>query len=98
MALALGKDKAPRQSAQAGWAAYRRGDVETAARELATAAAAPDAQARPRHALGLSDLALRRYRDAAQSWERVRQAAPEFETGTSTWRMPISRSTRTPPR
>ena len=81
MALALGKDKAPSSdAAQAGWAAYERGDVETAARELATAAAAPDAQAWVHYVLGLSDLALRRYRDAAQSWERVRQAAPEFET------------------
>ena len=81
MALALGKDKAPSSdAAQAGWAAYERGDVETAARELATAAAAPDAQAWVHYVLGLSDLALRRYRDAAQSWERVRLAAPEFET------------------
>ncbi len=81
MALALGKDKAPSSdAAQAGWAAYERGDVETAARELATAAAAPDAQAWVHYVLGLSDLALHRYRDAAQSWERVRQAAPEFET------------------
>jgi VWFA-related protein len=81
MALALGKDKAPSSdAAQAGWAAYERGDVETAARELAIAAAAPDAQAWVHYVLGLSDLALHRYRDAAQSWERVRQAAPEFET------------------
>jgi tetratricopeptide (TPR) repeat protein len=81
MALALGKDNAPSSdAAQAGWAAYERGDVESAARELGKAATAPGAEAWVHYVLGLSQLALQRYRDAGQSWERVRQAAPEFET------------------
>jgi VWFA-related protein len=62
-----------------GWAAYQRGDVETASREFLDAVKSPDAQPWVYYALGLSHLALQRYRDAAQSWERVRAAAPEFE-------------------
>jgi tetratricopeptide (TPR) repeat protein len=66
-------------AADRGWAAYQRGDVETASRELLDAAKAPDARPWVHYALGLSALALQRYRDAAQSWERVRAAAPDFE-------------------
>jgi tetratricopeptide (TPR) repeat protein len=82
MALALGIDPrvAATDAAQAGWNAYERGDVEAAARELAKAAAAPDAEPWVHYVLGMSFLALQRYHDAAQSWERVRQAAPSFET------------------
>jgi tetratricopeptide (TPR) repeat protein len=63
----------------AGWGAYQRGDVESAARTLATAAAAPDARPWVHYALGLSRYALQRYHDAAEAWERVRRAVPEFE-------------------
>jgi tetratricopeptide (TPR) repeat protein len=81
MALALGKGAgAVNEAAQVGWAAYERGDVESAARALTTAAAQPDAQPWVHYVLGLSHLALGHYRDAAQSWERVRVAAPDYET------------------
>ena len=66
-------------AATAGWVAYQRGDVESAARALATAAAAPDARPWVHYALGLSRYALQHYRDAAEAWERVRRAVPEFE-------------------
>ncbi|HTM26432.1 MAG TPA: VWA domain-containing protein [Vicinamibacterales bacterium] len=66
-------------AAVAGWGAYQRGDVESAARTLATAAAAPDARPWVHYALGLSRYALQRYHDAAEAWERVRRAVPEFE-------------------
>jgi VWFA-related protein len=81
MALALGGDpRAATDAASAGWSAYERGDVETAARELSKAAATPDAQPWIPYVLGMSYLALQQYREAAQSWEKVRQVAPEFET------------------
>ena len=81
MALALGKDAsvALNSPAERGWEAYEKGDVEAAAVHLAEAAAAPDARAWVVYVLGLSQFALGRHRDAAQSWERVRRAAPEFE-------------------
>jgi len=80
MALALGKNTTPASdAAQAGWAAYERGDVESAARELTSAAATADAPAWIHYVLGLSHLALQHYKDAGHSWERVRQLAPEFE-------------------
>ena len=66
-------------AAAKGWAAYQRGDVETASREFLDAVKSPDAQPWVYYALGLSHLALQRYRDAAHSWERVRAAVPEFE-------------------
>jgi VWFA-related protein len=62
-----------------GWAAYEKGDVETAARHLGEAAKAADARPWVVYALGLSHFALRHHADAAQAWERVRGAAPEFE-------------------
>lgn len=75
-----GTDDAVAMTAAArGWAAYQRGDVETASREFIEAVKSPDAQPWVHYALGLSHLALQHYRDAAQSWERVRAAAPEFE-------------------
>jgi VWFA-related protein len=80
MALALGKDAAaPPGAAQRGWEAYEKGDVETAAKHLGEAAAAPDARPWVVYVLGLSQFALGRHRDAARSWERVRGAAPGFE-------------------
>jgi VWFA-related protein len=66
-------------AAAKGWAAYQRGDVETASREFLDAVKSSDAQPWVYYALGLSHLALQHYRDAAHSWERVRAAVPEFE-------------------
>jgi VWFA-related protein len=85
MVLALGRSasggtsSASNSPAELGWAAYEKGDVETAARELGEAAKAPDARPWVVYALGLSHFALRRYPDAAQAWERVRHDVPEFE-------------------
>ena len=83
MALELGRpgetSSAPTSPAERGWAAYEKGDVETAARELGEAAKAADARPWVVYALGLSQFALRRYPDAAQTWERVRRDVPEFE-------------------
>ena len=67
------------RAADVGWTAYEKGDVETAAKELGTAAAAPDARPWVVYALGLSQFALRQHKDAALSWERVRREVPEFE-------------------
>jgi VWFA-related protein len=61
------------------WDAYQRGDVETALPLLTQAAAQPDVRPWVLYTLGLSQVALGRSADAAASWERVRQAAPEFE-------------------
>jgi tetratricopeptide (TPR) repeat protein len=80
MVLALGNDAAPIETAALrGWAAYERGDVETASRELAGVARAADARPWVVYALGLSEFALRHYREAAAAWERVRGGAAEFE-------------------
>ena len=80
MVIALGKESAPAaDAAQRGWAAYEKGDVESAARDLGEAALAPDARPWVLYALGLSHFALRRHHDAAIAWERVRHAVPEFE-------------------
>src|SRR5687768_5918385 len=65
--------------ADKGWAAYQRGDVEGAIGPLAEAAAQPDVRPWVLYALGLSQGALGRPKEAIESWERVRQAAPEFE-------------------
>jgi VWFA-related protein len=65
--------------ADRGWAAYQRGDVEGAIGPLAEAAAQPDVRPWVLYALGLSQGALGRPKEAIESWERVRQAAPEFE-------------------
>ena len=67
------------RDAAAGWEAYQRGDVETARTRLAVAATRDASEPWVHYTLGLSNYALRRYRDAAVSWERVRSAAPEFE-------------------
>jgi VWFA-related protein len=85
MVLELGRpasdepSSALKSSAELGWAAYEKGDVETAARELAEAAKATDARPWVVYALGLSQFALRRYPEAAAAWERVRHDVPEFE-------------------
>jgi tetratricopeptide (TPR) repeat protein len=86
MVLELGKSasagatsSALKSPAEVGWAAYEKGDVETAARELGEAAKAADARPWVVYALGLSQFALRRYPEAALAWERVRRDVPEFE-------------------
>lgn len=65
--------------ATAGWEAYQRGDVETARERLASAAARNGSDAWVSYTLGMSNYALRRFREAGGAWERVRAAAPEFE-------------------
>jgi VWFA-related protein len=65
--------------AAAGWSAYEKGDVATAAVHLAEAAKAPDARPWVHYALGLAHFAQGRYKDAAAAWERVLKDAPEFE-------------------
>lgn len=64
--------------AAAGWAAYQRGDVEAAIGPLTEAAAQPNVSPWVLYALGLSQGALGRPREAIASWERVRAAAPDF--------------------
>jgi VWFA-related protein len=65
--------------ADAGWEAYKRGDVESAQRSLALAAARASAAPWMHYALGQSDYALKRYADAVSAWETVRAGNPEFE-------------------
>lgn len=65
--------------ASEGWAAFQRGDVESAYARLSAAAARPDAHAWVHYTLGISSYALGRYEQAADAWERVRTAASEFE-------------------
>lgn len=64
--------------AKRGWDAYQRGDVESALVAFTEAAAQPDVRPWVLYALGLSQAGLGRPVDAAASWERVRQAVPEF--------------------
>lgn len=64
--------------AERGWAAYEQGDLETAANELSTAAAA-DKRPWVSYALGYADFGLRRMSDAIAAWTRVKKSAPEFE-------------------
>jgi tetratricopeptide (TPR) repeat protein len=64
--------------AEKGWAAYERGDVETAVVAFEEAAKAPDVRPWVLYALGLSRAALANPGGAAAAWERVREAAPGF--------------------
>ena len=64
--------------AEKGWAAYERGDVETAVGAFEEAAKAPDVRPWVLYALGLSKAALADPGGAAAAWERVRDAAPGF--------------------
>ena len=73
------QDRKSDEAARAGWDAYQRGDVATARSSLTIAAASPSAEPWVHYALGMADYAMREYRDAAGEWEKVRQAAPEFE-------------------
>jgi VWFA-related protein len=65
--------------AKRGWEAYQRGDIESAAAAFTKASAQPDVRPWVLYALGLSQAGLGRPADAVASWERVRQAVPEFE-------------------
>ena len=73
------KDAQADSAAKSGWDAYQRGDVATARTSLARAAGSPAAQPWIHYALGLSEYALREYRESANEWETVRRVAPEFE-------------------
>lgn len=61
-----------------GWEAYQRGDIEAAIGPLTAAAAEPSARPWVLYVLGLTQAALGRRREATESWERVRQLAPDF--------------------
>jgi VWFA-related protein len=77
--LAGGEAASSGDHAAKGWDAYQRGDAENAA--VAFSIAAAEAAVRPwvLYALGMSQAALGRPLDAIAAWERVRQAASEFE-------------------
>jgi len=80
--LQHGERLAPSNASDAagkGWAAYQKGDVETAVRYLGEAAQSSDAHPWVRYALGLGHLALQQYPDAVKQWEQVRRDAPDFE-------------------
>jgi VWFA-related protein len=62
-----------------GWDAYQRGDVETALTAFTQATERGDVRPWVLYAMGLSHAALGHAADAASAWERVRQAAPDFE-------------------
>jgi tetratricopeptide (TPR) repeat protein len=64
--------------ASRGWNRYQKGDMEGAAELLGAAAADPNARPWVRYAFGYSQLALRHLETAAQTWEKVRAAVPEF--------------------
>lgn len=65
--------------AAAGWDAYQRGDVETALTAFSKAAVEPGVRPWVLYALGMSQAALGQAANASASWERVRQAAPDFQ-------------------
>ncbi|MGH9408785.1 MAG: VWA domain-containing protein [Vicinamibacterales bacterium] len=65
--------------ADRGWAAYQRGDVETATRDL-TAAASSGSRPWVWYALGFSEYAQQHYAQAGDAWSRVKTAVPEFES------------------
>ena len=64
--------------ASRGWNRYQKGDLEGAAELLGAAVADPNARPWVRYAFGYSQLALRHLETAAQAWEKVRAAVPEF--------------------
>jgi VWFA-related protein len=66
-------------AAKAGWDAYQQGDVAAARLSLGRAAATANAQPWIHYALGMSEYALREFRESAGEWEMVRRAAPDFE-------------------
>jgi VWFA-related protein len=64
--------------ASQGWDRYQKGDLEGAAALLGKAAIDPQVEPWVRYALGYSELGLGHPQKAAESWEEVRAAAPEF--------------------
>lgn len=64
--------------ADAGWAAYSKGDVTTAREALAKSVAAGDTAPWVFYALGFSEYALGHFQAAATAWETVRAKVPEF--------------------
>jgi len=64
--------------ASQGWDRYQQGDLEGAAESLAKAGAGPNAHPWVHYALGYAELGLRHLEKAAQAWEKVRGAVPEF--------------------
>lgn len=77
--LAAGDTSSAAKLAEKGWSAYQRGDVEAAIGPLTEAASQPDVRPWVLYALGFSQAALGRPKEAIASWERVRAAAPDFE-------------------
>ena len=75
----LGPSSARDADADAGWEAYKRGDVETARRMLGVVALRPSAAPWVHYAFGQSAYALKQYQEAVGAWERVRRSTPEFE-------------------
>lgn len=68
-----------RDLGQEGWAAYQRGDVESALPLLQHAAAADGSPAWVHYALGFSYVGVGRPAEALNAWEQVLRLAPEFE-------------------
>jgi VWFA-related protein len=64
--------------ADAGWAAYSKGDVATAQKNLSASVKAGPAAPWVFYALGFSEYALGRYEPALAAWENVRSRVPEF--------------------
>jgi len=73
------KDEPADEAAQRGWDAYQRGDVAGARASLEVAATSATAHPWVHYALGLSDYALRAFKESAAQWEAVRRVAPTFE-------------------
>ena len=61
-----------------GWERYSAGDLESAESLLAQAVVQPGAPPWVSYALGFAELGLKKPDLAAESWERVRAAAPSF--------------------
>ena len=78
-ALSARESHAASPLAAQGWEAYQRGDVESAHAAFLKAAAEPDVRPWVLYALGMSQAGLGRAADAIATWERVRQAAPDFQ-------------------
>jgi len=77
--LALGADNIDSGSlAATGWGRYQQGDLEGAAEFLRKAVTDQTAAPWVRYALGYAELGLRRPREAAETWEKVRGLVPEF--------------------
>lgn len=69
----------PTGSADAGWAAYQRGDVATAKRELGAALDGGDTRAWVHYAFAFASVAQGDWKAAVRAWEHVRTAVPAFQ-------------------